>query len=292
MSFLILGDANADIIAPAAHFPRPGDDLSIPHLTWASGGSAANVAVGIARLGASVKLLARVGIDPASAVALRVAATAGVDLGLLQRDPVLPTGLCYVLVAEGGERTFLSTRGANLELAPPAEAALDGVEWLHVAGHALLEGRQRATALAMIERAAARQIPVSLDLCLPLALDHAALIHSLFPQLRLLFGNTREVAALGPLPTGPIVVVKRGAEGCELHDGDVTSVSGFAVDVVDTTGCGDAFVAAFLWALRDGQTLAMCARIASAAGAIVATRYGAADAAPTQAAIEALLSRG
>jgi len=290
MSFLILGDANADIIAPAPRFPRPGDDLCIPQLTWASGGSAANVAVGIARLGAPVRLLARVGTDPAAAVALHVAAAAGVDFSILQRDSLQPTGLCYVLIADGGERTFLSTRGANVELVLPRETALDGVEWLHVAGHALLEGQQRATAWAMIEQAVARRIPVSLDLCLPLATDHSALIHSLYPQLRLLFGNQREVAALGPLASGPLVVVKRGGEGCELRDGEIISVPGFTVDVVDTTGCGDAFVAAFLWALREGRTPVECARIASAAGAIVATRYGAADAAPTRDAIEALLA--
>src|SRR5919108_2950398 len=169
MTILVVGDANADLSAGLARFPSEGDDCPITALGWGSGGAASNVAAGLALLGTPTRLLARVGADPAAEVALRVARASGVDLALVQRDDVAATGLCFAAISPGGERTFFSFRGANVGLDLPAGAApLDGARWLHISAHALLEGRQRATALALLEDACDRDIPISLDLCLPL----------------------------------------------------------------------------------------------------------------------------
>src|SRR6266487_6342281 len=145
MTILVVGDANADLSAAVNRFPHEGDDLPIAALEWGSGGSGANVATALALLGAPVRLLARVGRDPAAEVALRVARAAGVNLDAVQRDDSLATGLCFAAISPGGERTFFSYRGANvnLDLGPGAEALVDDAEWLHIAGHALLEGTQR-----------------------------------------------------------------------------------------------------------------------------------------------------
>src|SRR5437867_7076381 len=108
MTILIVGDANADLSATTSRFPCEGDDLPIAALEWGSGGSAANVAAALALLGAPVRLLARVGHDPAAEVALRVARAVGVNLNLVQRDDALATGLCFAVISPGGERTFFS----------------------------------------------------------------------------------------------------------------------------------------------------------------------------------------
>src|SRR5262249_46470609 len=124
MVFLVAGDANADIFAKLSYFPREGDDSPLRALGWGSGGAAANVATPLAALGARGRLLARVGVDPAAAVALAAAARAGVELGAVQRDMKAPTGLCFAAVSPGGERTFFSYRGANVALDPPDNDAL------------------------------------------------------------------------------------------------------------------------------------------------------------------------
>src|SRR5262245_44834882 len=188
MTVLIVGDANADLSATLSRFPHEGDDALVDALGWGSGGSAANVAAALALLDTPARLLARVGRDPAAEIALRVARAAGVDLASVQIDDAEATGLCFAAISPGGERTFFSFRGANvaLALAPPG-ALLDGVRWLHIAGHALLEGRQRATALALLAEAAARGIPISLDLCLPLLRDWREHTLELLPRLAIVF---------------------------------------------------------------------------------------------------------
>src|SRR5262245_35199827 len=136
MTILIVGDANADLSAALSRFPQQGDDALISALDWGSGGSAANVAAALALLGARARLLARVGRGAAAEAAVRAAADAVADLGAVQRDAALATGLCFAAIARGGERTLFSFRGANaaLALGPGDRALLEGAKWLHIAG--------------------------------------------------------------------------------------------------------------------------------------------------------------
>lgn len=288
--FLVVGDANADVVAPVSKFPTEGDDLPIEQLLWASGGSAANVATGLGLLGMPTRLIACVGTDPAAEVALR-AAEPVVDLAYVQRDPTAATGICYAIISPSGERTFISFRGANTVLAAPSSDVWHNIGWLHIAGHALLEHTQRETTLSMVEQAVQHDVPISLDLCLPLVRAHAEATRTLMPRLRVLFGNKLEVSALEPLSTGEaLIVLKRGAEGCELRGAEQAHIPGFLTVARDTNGCGDAFVAAFLHALAAGYSPTQCAIVANAAGAIAASRPGAAEAMPSRADLRVFLA--
>ncbi len=302
MTILVVGDANTDLSAALVRFPAEGDDTQISALEWGSGGSAANVAAALGRLGAPACLFARVGTDPAATVALRAARDAGVDLGAIQTDPTIATGLCYAAVSPGGDRTFFSFRGANVALAPAPAALLGQARWLHVAAHALLEGQQRATTRALIDAALARDLPVSLDLCLPTLRAWRAEVEALLPNLALLFANELELAELCPglapdaaadrLVRGglPLAAIKLGARGCLLAaPGTHQRVPAFDVAALDTNGCGDAFVAGFLHAHLRGASLDRCATLANALGALTATRYGAAEALPERGALLAFL---
>jgi sugar/nucleoside kinase (ribokinase family) len=324
MVFLVVGDANVDLNGRLDRFPREGDDSALRDLAWSSGGTALNVATALGILGARVRLLARVGVDPAADVALRAPRRAGVDLEAVQRDEALSTGLCFAGISPGGERTFFCFRGANVALAPPdPDALFRGVTWLHIGGHALLEGPQRATTLALIDEASRRLLPISLDLCLPLIRFAADDVLALMPKLRVLFANEPELVALarcsagapssasgagGPVssalravarsdgvtradledalaaltphdPSDLLFIAKGGARGSTVGASRLF-VPGFAVDACDTTGCGDAFAAGFLFALYRGAPLEVCGRLANALGALTATRCGSADALP------------
>jgi sugar/nucleoside kinase (ribokinase family) len=311
MSILIIGDANADLSAALGRFPAEGDDAPIRSLGWGSGGSAANVAAALALLGDPPRLLARVGRDPAAEVALGVARTAGANLAAVQTDETLATGLCFAAVSPGGERTFFSYRGANVALAPLPPSILDDVRWLHIAGHALLEGAQRATTLALAEQASARGVPISLDLCLPTLRAWHEETLALLPRLSILFANELELAALAGalllagqaqaeamepalrqlLARGVgVAAIKLGARGCAVAWGsNISHAPAFAVAAVDTNGCGDAFVAGFLYAHLRGQSPERSATLANALGALAATRPGAAEALPDRSALRAFL---
>jgi sugar/nucleoside kinase (ribokinase family) len=301
--FLVVGDAFADLSARVRRFPEEGGDAHARRIDWSGGGSAANVAAALASLGTPVRLVARVGADPAAVVALRAARRAGVDLSLVQEDPSEPTGLCFVVVSASGERTFFSARGANENLAPPEDAGalLDGAAGVHLSGYALLGG-SRAAALAAAEAARARGIPVSLDLCLPLVearRDETLGLLSLFPVV---FGNDREVsllageeveaAARSLVARGvAVAVAKTGEKGCVVATvGGARSVAAYPVEAVDTTACGDAFVAGFLHARARGATPEACGALGNALGALAATAPGSGDALPGPEAIRAFLA--
>lgn len=306
-TFLVVGDANADLHAQLAHFPHEGDDCPLRALGWSSGGSAANVATALARLGARARLLARIGVDPAADVALRAAAAAGVDLDLVQRDAVLSTGLCFAAVSPGGERTFFSHRGANPGLDDDGRAdPLEGIGWIHVAGHALIEGSQRRIALDLAIEAARRGIPMSLDLCLPLLRAARDTVLALVPRLAVLFANELELPALvGDASAdelvdrslerfardddAPIVAAKLGARGSRLGGRASADLPAFPVIARDTTGAGDAYVAGFLFALTRGAAPITAARLGNALGALTATRPGAAEALPSRDEVRAFL---
>jgi sugar/nucleoside kinase (ribokinase family) len=297
MLTLIVGDANADLCGALRSFPHEGDDAEIDGLAWASGGSATNTAAAIARLGAGARLVTRVGRDPAAAIALAGAREAGVDLGLVERDDQLATGLCFAAISPGGERTFFSSRGANvaLELAC-ADRALDAVDRVHVGGHALLEGSQRAACLRLLHAAWERALPTSIDLCLPLLRADPGLVAAIAPRLDVALANEAEAALFAVARgagEGPRVLCeklgRRGARVTARGSGPV-DVPAFAVDAVDTTGSGDAFAAAFLVALGHGAGPDLAARVAAAAGALAATRVGAIAGQPTRAALARFLA--
>ncbi|MFO0756044.1 MAG: carbohydrate kinase family protein [Byssovorax sp.] len=310
MNVVVLGDANADLSAPVRAFPAEGDDCPLLDLGWGSGGAGVNVATALALLGAEVHLLARVGTDPAAEVALRAARGAGVDLGAIQRDPALATGLCFAVVSPGGERTFFSHRGANHALATPELGALfEGAGHLHVCGHALLEGGQRDTALTLIAEASRRAISVSLDLCLPLLRAHPEAAIELAPTLAILFGNEPELslvaashapAGAAPGPEAALdllehsgarcIALKRGARGSTIAEGGCREeIPAFAIAAVDSTGAGDAHVGATLFAILRGASPPLAARLGNAMGALTTTRRGAAEALPTRAELSAFL---
>ncbi|HMQ31351.1 MAG TPA: carbohydrate kinase family protein, partial [Chloroflexaceae bacterium] len=200
LAIVVIGDLNADLTFSMPAFPREGDDVPVERLRWNSGGAGVNTAAALAQLGARVRLAGRVGRDPAAEVAVGAARRAGVDLGHLQTDHEVATGLCGVMVSASGQRTFVSFRGANVRCDPAAIGGLllEECGLLFVCGHALLEGHQRAAALRAIGMATARGVPVALDLCLPTIRAARELLLDLAPRLWLLTMNEDELRALLP----------------------------------------------------------------------------------------------
>ncbi|HEU5088105.1 MAG TPA: carbohydrate kinase family protein [Roseiflexaceae bacterium] len=298
MAILVVGDANADLTALVTRFPAEGDDSPVSALAWGSGGSAANVATALARLGTPTRLVARVGRDPSASVALAAAREAGVDLSAIQVDDAVATGLCYAAISPGGERTFFAYRGANRWMQTPDDTALAGIDWLHIAGHALLDHVQAASTEALL---ATTTLPVSLDLCLPLLRERRAAVLALLPRLAVVFANQPEFVALHEdvgsgrhfealldrvgqynLPGETVMAVKCGARGSIVVDrSGVRHVPAFSVEAIDTNGCGDGFVAGFLTHLRGGAQPVACAQYGNAVGALAATRHGAAESLPS-----------
>jgi sugar/nucleoside kinase (ribokinase family) len=282
---VVLGDVMSDVVAtldgPIAH----GSDASA-RIVQRGGGSGANVAAWLARAGAAVTLLGRVGDDPAGRAAAAMLAAEGVD-ARLAIDPERPTGTCIVLVEPSGERTMLPDAGANAALEPAALPA--GARHLHVAGYALLHAGAREAARALIAGAVDAGIGVSVDpsSAAPLARAGPAAFLDWVAGAGLLLPNRDEAAVLTGLADpeeaaralaahAREVVVKLGADGALWTDGETVARAAAApVAGADTTGAGDAFAAGLLAARMAGAAPEAALRAGCALAAQAVARAGA-----------------
>ena len=241
------------------------------------GGSAATQAVWLARFGMSVDFVGRVGAAD-HAAETELLRRAGVEPHLAT-DPSRETGRLIVIVDPTGERSFLTDRGANdaLEAADIPDALIDRADHIHISGYSLFAPSPREAVLRVMRRAAR---PVSVDPGSAEFLREVGAANFLgwTAGAAMLFPNSEEAAVLAGTDDAeaqgerlarlyPLVVIKRGAAGCEARRGaERWRVLAPAAEVVDTTGAGDAFVAAFLAARLSGEAIEASLRLAVAAG--------------------------
>jgi sugar/nucleoside kinase (ribokinase family) len=254
------------------------------------GGSGANQAAWLATEGVATTFAGRVGAADRSHQAGLLEAF-GVDV-FLTADEDVPTGVLITLIAPDGERSFLTDRAANLNLRAKdlPDRLLDGTDLLHVSGYSLFETGPRAAVLGLIGRAKGRSIPFSVDpssYSFLVEVGGEAFFRStagaaiLFPnedEAAVLAGSDDPDAQLRALTRRyPLVVLKRGAKGAVAADssGARCSVPALAVEVLDTSGAGDAFFGGFLGAWLRGASLEASLKRAVELGSFAVTILGA-----------------
>jgi sugar/nucleoside kinase (ribokinase family) len=159
---LVVGDVINDILAVVRGPLRHGEDNQATIRTRA-GGSAANQAAWLASLGVDVVFAGRAGAADA-AFHRQELERFGVEPHVAA-DESVPTGSIVVLTGPEGERTMITSRGANLNLCPAdvPVALLDGADLLHLTGYTLFEPATRSVARGLIAEAARRGIPFTVD---------------------------------------------------------------------------------------------------------------------------------
>ncbi len=290
---IVLGDLTLDVVlAPGRPLERGTD---VPgRVRLCQGGSAANTARWLGRLGVRTTLICAVGRDPAGRALIEAVRSDGV-VTRVRRVPGRPTGRIGVFVGPGGERSFVADRGAADELFPEDLRArwFARMDLLHLPAYSLLGVPLGLAGRAAVRHARGAGALVSLDLASvgPLLAGgrEAALglVREVGPDL--LFATAGELHALvgaggrtadRALGLAPLVVVKRGAAGATvLAAGSPDTrfdVATRPVDAVDTTGAGDAFDAGFVaeWLVSRaaGRSSAVALRRAAVAGNRVAAR--------------------
>jgi sugar/nucleoside kinase (ribokinase family) len=245
-----LGDLMLDVVVRPRAPLAPGADIRAESHV-APGGQAANVAAWAVRLGAEARFIGRRADDPASAVA-----AAGLEArGVRVLGPVTPGhgGVVVSLLDEEGERTMLSDRGVAPLLAPEEidPAWLEGCAALHLSGYCLLRAPIHAAAerAAALARDAGARISLDLASWLDIRGQGPALIRERLAAVGpdVVLASRAELEALGDPRPAPALVLKRGADGCEVHGpGGTLSLPAPPATVVDTTGAGDALAAGVL----------------------------------------------
>lgn len=273
MSVVVIGDANVDLEIRLPNEPRIETHAN-PDPQMHGGGSAANTAAALARLGLSCRFVGAVGDDSFGRFAVDSLARAGVDTRAVATTTDAPTVAVIAVVQPGGDRLIYvwpPTGGAHGALERDAAvAALEGATWLHVSGICLRVAPARDAVLAAMEEARLKGVPVSFDLNLRLenwgwdddfaatveaAVDNSdVVLGAASDEVGALAGTTDPIAAAASLAGHDRVVVARlGADGAVASSpGGSVMVPGFVVPVVDTVGAGDAFNAGFIAARLRG----------------------------------------
>jgi ribokinase len=266
---VVVGSVNLDLVARVERLPRPGETVGGATFSRVPGGKGANQAVGCARLGAEVTLVAAVGEDAMAEEALIGVREAGVTLEL-QQTADEATGVALIQVDGAGETTIAVAPGANgaleaVEL-PPHDAVLCQLE---IPDDAVLSAWEQCTGLFCLNAAPARPVAVDADLTVV---------------------NRHEWETL--VRRDGLVALTLGADGAVLlEDGEeIARASPPPVNAVDGTAAGDAFTACLLVSLLDDRSPADALRRACAAGALAASRFGAQPSLPTAAEVDAILA--
>jgi 5-dehydro-2-deoxygluconokinase len=285
------------------------------------GGSPTNTAIGAARLGLATALLTRVGadhmgrfvreqlvregVDVSSVLTDQARLTALVILGIRDREtfPLIfyredcaDMALCAADVDEAQVRAARAVliNGTHLSQAGVFDCSMRAAEVARASGGKVVfdvDYRPVLWGLTARDKGEDRFVEASaVTGILQRVLPACDLVVGTEEEVHILGGTTDTLAALRAIRerTEALLVLKRGPDGCsafpgaipESLDGGVTG-PGFAVEVFNVLGAGDAFMSGFLRGWLRGEPLERCCELANAAGAIVVSRHGCAPAMPT-----------
>jgi ribokinase len=274
-SVIVVGSINADLVVTVARLPRPGVTVTGGRFARHGGGKGANQAVAAARLGAEVAMVGAVGADAFGDEALRELAAEGIDVSAVARLERAPTGVAAIVVDGAGENQIAVASGANAQVGGEMVAAalggrdhgvvLLGHEVPEAAVVAGIRAARSAGWTAVLNPAPARPLPDGLDgvILTPNADEARELAGT---------GDVEAAAARLTARTGAPVLITLGADGA-LLDGERLPAAD--VDVVDTTGAGDAVNGALAAELAAGRPLHEAAAFAMAAAALSTKAAGA-----------------
>ncbi|HSL56688.1 MAG TPA: ribokinase [Acidimicrobiales bacterium] len=277
------GSLNHDITVWVPRPPAPDETLRAHRMAEFVGGKGANQAVAAARLGAEVTMIGRIGTDAAAAKVLGALTDDGVDVTRVIATEG-PTGTAIPIVTDDGQVAIIIVAGANGAIGPAdADAAADVIAASDVL---LLQGE--VNALASARAAAIAHDAGRLVVFNPAPVPDGW--HRVLEHTSIVVANAQEALELGlePPPEGVELVVTLGANGAQVGP---DRVSARPAEVVDPTGAGDAFVAAFAVARAEGRRTLDAVRFAVAAGACAVEVAGAQPSMPHRAAVEARVAR-
>jgi aminoimidazole riboside kinase len=318
---LVLGDANVDL---TLHVPlrAPDGRRTVREPVLSGGGTAANTATALARLGVPVTFVGAVGDDAFGRWIRDDLAVSGVDARGLK---VVDTPTCQViaLIEPDGERSLVvwPTDGGALTRLRPEDvdpSLVAGAAWLHTTGMCLRDRPVRDAVLTTMAAARSAGVPVSIDLNLRVELwgldaDRRAVVEAAIALADVVLGQGEE--ELAPLAGraaggaddpdgggveraartlavgGRTVVARLGAAGALAcaADGSVLRSGAFPVTPANVVGAGDAFNGGFVAAMVEGRGLGDALRWGNAVAALKVARPGGARDLPDRAAVQALL---
>lgn len=267
------------------------DSTAVKNISLHSGGDASNQAVTASTLGLRTGLITCIGNDWKGEQLKRLLENRGVLTELVATMEDGNTVTSIVLVSDDGSRNFMFDRGCGSEYIPSQQVieAVKSCKLLSIGSFFVMPRFDHEGVEPLLRAAKAAGAITVADMTCDTLHEGFKHIGKYFPFIDYLMPSFEEACDL----TGEVdpkrmcqifrsygatnIVIKMGGKGCYLATSEqetmIPPTSG--TKVVDTTGCGDTFVAAFCYGLLDGKSIEDCARFAHAAAAINASHLGA-----------------
>jgi len=274
------------LVRPVEAIPEGQGGQLVDEIRITAAGSAAGAALVLARLGAEVQSAGAIGTDPAGDMLLALLEGDGVDTSLLLRRDDVQTSASVLPIRPNGDRPAFHVVGANATYGPD-DAPYDEIaaaDNLHLGGPEFMGGEAAAK---ILRHAREQGTTTSADVLAPGDPGLLEWLGDALPELDYLLPNDEQVLGFtgtDDLEQGCRALVERGvgcvaatcgADGVLIVDADgAERVPAFDIEIVDTTGCGDAFSAGFLRGLALGSDRRDAAVLGCATAALVAQGLG------------------
>lgn len=275
---------------PVSAIPAGQGIAFLDEIRMTVAGTCAATAVDLARLGTPVASFGVVGNDELGEWLTRRMDEEGVDVRGIHVSPNAPTSATMLPIRPNGERPALHVIGANAELSPTHLDwdVIASARHLHVGGTSLMAAFDGEPTAGVFARAHELGLTTSLDLIGVPDADAEAVFGPVYEHLDYFLPNEEDAIALsGQADRRSAIswfhergvgatVITLGADGASfaVAGEQETVVPTYIVDVVDTTGCGDAFSAGFIAGIVEGSAPLDAVELGIAAGALVATGLG------------------
>ncbi|MEV4155480.1 ribokinase [Nocardia salmonicida] len=279
---VVLGSVNMDLVTTVSRRPAPGETVLGTEFATVPGGKGANQAIAAARSGARVRFLGAIGEDAFGAELTATLSGAGIDTALIRRVDGA-SGIASIIVDDTGENSIIVVAGANGRVTDLTAAELAAIAaadillcQLEIPIDTVLAAARHARAsgtVVALNPSPVQPLPTELWAAVDLAIVNSLEYEQYSAELAQVTHVVRTLGGDG--------AVYRGEDGTEL------SVGGLAVDVVDTTGAGDAFTGGLIATWNQGAPYAL--NWADTAGALATTSLGASSSIPAREEIAAAL---
>jgi len=287
----VFGSLNADLVCPVARLPAPGETVTGPGYSVVPGGKGANQALAAARAGAPVRMVGAVGRDAFREAALSSLKEGGVDIAAVRQSDK-QTACAFIAVDAKGENLIIVASGANLDARAEqlrglglkaGDMLLLQMEVAPAENWQAVEIAKAAGAGVVLNLAPAGAVPPEVLGLVDCLIVNETEARQLAAQLGLAESDPEIIGARLAADFVAHCIVTLGAEGVAAYSKAGTHrLPAQAVEVVDTTAAGDAFVGGFAAALHQGVPMEAALAQGVVAGGLACRKLGAQTSLPSR----------
>ncbi len=301
---MVFGSFVVDLTSRTQKFPIPGETVIGSSFVLGPGGKGSNQAVAAHRAGADVTLVTKVGKDVFGSVAKKFYASEGMNTGFIFEDDEKETGTALIMVDEKeNQNMILVVSGACGNITDDdikkAEDKIRSADFLLLQLEINLDALEKVVHIAhesntmvILNTAPAQALPDALFEKVDIVTPNESEASALTGVNVVNYEDARKAANVFLQKGVKGVVITMGSRGAYVTDGKREEIiDRIQVDVVDTTGAGDAFNGGFVMALAEGKDIFEAARYGNVTGALAVTKKGTAPAMPYRKDVLALYDR-